>query len=109
MTLLSIITIVSGKKLSSSVLLFPTKYYEIHNDISPIKKYINDYSKNKVLDLLIYGATKGIIGAKKEIIDCLKSTGNTVEIMNTDSACRTWTVLLGEGRSVCAYLEINYD
>ena len=94
---------ISGKKITDTFILFPDKFEEIYSsDIGLIIKLIKLY-KNK-LDLIIYGSSIGIIN-KKNLLEKLKVISLPIEFMETSAACRTWSVLVSEGRSVGAIIE----
>ena len=95
---------ISGKKILPPILLFPTKYIQNGKNLEKIRTQIEKYSKKHTIDLIIYGNTNGLFLPDVRVQDCLKSLGIPLEIMNTEAACRTWSVLIGEGRSVCAYI-----
>ena len=72
---------------------------------SDIKNEIINYSNKHKIDLIIYGNSLGLESSKDLITKELNSLNIPLEIMNTDAACRTWTVLLSEGRCVCAFIK----
>ena len=63
------------------------------------------YSKErpKIALVLSGGGAKGI--AQIPTLQLLDSLNIPLEIMKTDAACRTWTVLVSEGRCVCAFIK----
>tara|TARA_B100000686_G_scaffold343860_1_gene425418 strand:+ start:3503 stop:3862 length:360 start_codon:yes stop_codon:yes gene_type:complete len=96
---------ISGKKVTDTLILYPDKFEEIEpGDISSIIKSINLY-KNK-LDLIIYGSLIEIEN-KNDIIKKLNINSLPIEFMQTSAACRTWTVLIGEGRAIGAIIETS--
>ncbi len=56
------------------------------------------------IDVLLVGLGAEISLISKEFRDTLEAVGIGVEPMNTPAACRTYNVLLGEGRRVAACL-----
>ena len=95
---------ISGKKISSSVILFPKIYFKTDNNISNIRDTIIQYSKKNKIDLIIYGTYEELNLSNNKITNNLGKIGFPIEIMSTGAACRTWSVLIGEGRKVCACL-----
>ena len=94
---------ISGKRVTDTFILYPDKFEEIESGgISLITKSINLY-KNK-LDLIIYGSSTGIKN-KNKIIKELNINSLPIEFMQTYAACRTWNVLIGEGRAVVAIIK----
>jgi len=93
---------VSGKKITDIFIIFPDKFEVMKSgDLNLIIKSIKLY-KNK-LDLIIYGTNMGI-DKKNELIKMIKVISLPIEFMETSAACRTWSVLIGEGRSVGAII-----
>ena len=98
---------ISGKKIFSPVLLFPDQYFPVKTSKFNIKNKIMDYDDRYKIDLIILGAPLGLLSPKDNLFTDLKSLHLPVEFMNTGAACRTWTVLIGEGRRVCAFLKTD--
>jgi len=96
---------ISGNKISNTILLLPDKYINI-----PI--FLNDKSKNIINsnllkykpDLILYGSLKGL-GYKSDMQSFLKESNIALEVMQIGPACRTWSVLIGDGRNICAVIE----
>lgn len=56
------------------------------------------------IDVLLLGTGKEIGHASPEFRKALEEAGIGVEVMNSPAACRTYNVLLGEGRRIAACL-----
>jgi uncharacterized protein len=56
------------------------------------------------IDVLLVGTGKEIAHADPAFRKALEEAGIGVEVMNTPAACRTYNVLLGEGRRIAACL-----
>ena len=96
----------SGKKIKTPILIFPDRYIAMKsNKKYNIKNEIINYSNKYQIDLIIYGNPLGLESSKDLITKELNSLNIPLEIMNTDAACRTWTVLVSEGRCVCAFIK----
>ena len=95
----------SGKKIKTPILIFPDRYIAIKSNKNNIKNEIINYSNKYKIDLIIYGNPLGLESSKDLITKDLNSLNIPLEIMNTDAACRTWTVLVSEGRCVCAFIK----
>jgi len=94
---------ISGQKIFNIIILYPDKYIEIKNrNFELIVKSLQSYKNN--LDLIIYGNSKGIDDSQN-ILDKLKPLLCPIEFMHTSAACRTWSVLISEGRSIGAIIE----
>lgn len=90
-----------------SVIILPNSIVECHLafdetfDASMIQPLIDAADQ---FDLLIVGCGEAFIAPPKELRPLLKSHGIILEWMDTGAACRTFNVLLGEGRSAAAAL-----
>lgn len=99
---------VSGTTYQTPIIVFPTQtsvwnvsanFTEVtENDFSPLTDMAND------LDVVLLGT-----GAHGEFFppalrQTLKDKGLSVESMDTGAACRTYNVLMAEGRRVAAAL-----
>lgn len=60
--------------------------------------------KNTNTEILIVGCGSTHIRVTKELQNAFRQVGISVEVMVTGAACRTYNVLLGEGRNVSAAL-----
>ncbi|WP_299659805.1 Mth938-like domain-containing protein [uncultured Ruegeria sp.] len=56
------------------------------------------------IDVLFIGTGKDLIHIPADLRDALEGAGLGVEIMNSPAACRTYNVLLSEGRRVALAL-----
>lgn len=57
-------------------------------------------------DVILLGTGRNLIFPPDELLEFVKQRGVGVEIMNTAAACRTYTVLISEGRKVLAALVV---
>ena len=55
-------------------------------------------------DVLLYGSGAEMAHAPKDFVTACEAVGIGVEVMASPSACRTYNVLLGEGRRVAVAL-----
>ena len=97
--------IISGKTISNSIILLSDKYI----DIGPVldvnsKDIINSNLSQYKPDLIVYGSVKGL-GYETDMHKFLKESNLPIEVMQIASACRTWSVLIGDGRNICAVIE----
>ena len=96
---------ISGNKISNTVLLLPDNYINIGNVLND--KFKNIINKNLLKykpDLIIYGSLKGL-GYESSMCSFLKTSNIALEVMQFGPACRTWSVLIGDGRNICAIIE----
>ena len=56
------------------------------------------------IDVLLLGMGPAIVPVPRAFRDALEAVGIGVEPMNSPAACRTYNVLLGEGRRIAAAL-----
>jgi len=96
---------ISGTRLSNTVLLLSNKYIDIgtsleNNIKNIIKKNLSTYKP----DIIIYGSLKGL-GYRSEMLSFIKTCNTPIEVMQIGPACRTWSVLIGDGRNICAIIE----
>ena len=96
---------ISGKNISNSVILLSDKYIDIGSTLDVNSKYIINLNLSQYKpDLIIYGSAKGL-GYETDMLKFLKDSKLPIEVMQIASACRTWSVLIGDGRNICAVIE----
>ena len=96
---------VSGNKIYKSVLLLSDKFIELGKTLDEDdKKIINQNINQSMPELIIYGSLKGL-GYDSDTLKFLKTLSIPIEQMQIGPACRTWSVLIGDGRSVSAIIE----
>ncbi len=105
---------VSGVSYSGPVLVFPdgTQAWEIGDGactatVSDLNQA--DFSvlldQSDALDVVLFGSGRVIEFLSPELRASLKAGGLQVEVMDSGAACRTYNVLMAEGRRVaCAVL-----
>jgi len=62
------------------------------------------FSSPDRIDLFILGSGSRLIFPQPQVHELFKAHGITLECMNTGAACRTYNILLSEGRDVAAGL-----
>lgn len=96
---------VSGNKIFSNLVLLPENFIELKIPLNDDGKLI---IKNNIQqldpELIIYGSLKGL-GHKSEMLSFLNMFDIPLEVMQIGPACRTWSVLIGDGRSIAAIIE----
>jgi uncharacterized protein len=96
---------ISGSIISNTVLLLSDKFIELGKIISEEHKLvIKDNIIQSEPELIIYGSIKGL-GYKSDMLKFLKSLSIPIEEMQIAPACRTWSVLIGDGRAISAIIE----
>ena len=98
---------ISGRSFTGSVLVLPTETLQLdaHAAIDldahlfePVAAFVPR------IELLLVGCGADVAHFDDAVFGALKSGGTAVEPMNTGAACRTFNVLLAEGRRVAAAL-----
>jgi uncharacterized protein len=96
---------VNGQDYTKSILLMADHLSEwpVHN--------ISQLQQSELLallelhpDVILIGTGDKLIFPPDELLQTIKSHGVGIEVMNTPAACRTYTVLIAEGRRVLAAL-----
>ena len=98
---------ISGAVYEGSVLVFPTetlrwevgRFDEIGSD-----SFRQLMERAGEIDLLLLGCGARMQLVSKTLREPLRAQGIVVEPMDTGAACRTYNVLIAEGRRVCAAL-----
>jgi uncharacterized protein len=98
---------VSGKQYNGSIMLIPRKTLAWQPPESPVTLtigYILPHLGNAVPPLFILGVGGAPMAPMNDLAASLKSAGIAMELMSTAAACRTWNVLMSEGRDAAAGL-----
>lgn len=100
---------VSGARVEGSVIVFPDRLFawgaaELAEVTATTLEAVSSAGKAGQVELLLLGT-----GARMSQIDRglrreLRAAGVVIEVMDTGAACRTYNVLLAEGRKVVAAL-----
>ncbi|PIR39277.1 MAG: hypothetical protein COV35_01815 [Alphaproteobacteria bacterium CG11_big_fil_rev_8_21_14_0_20_39_49] len=97
---------INDDEYNSSIILLPEEVLvwqvESHQDISV--NSFNDIISYDELEILLIGCGLEHKPLDRNITTRLQKNGVAVEIMTTGAACRTYNVLLAEGRKVAAAL-----
>jgi len=98
---------ISGAVYEGSVLVFPTETltWEIRDfqEVRPVS-FGRVLERAGDLDLLLLGCGPRMQLVSQTLREPLRAQGIVVEPMDTGAACRTYNVLIAEGRRVCAAL-----
>lgn len=98
---------VGGVRHTGSVLVFPgtTEAWPVGSaaniaaaDLAPV------LARAAEIELLLLGCGRFMVPLKAELRQQLRRAGIVVEAMDSGAACRTYNVLLAEGRQVAAAL-----
>ena len=99
---------ISGQSFEGGVLVFPedSQDWNVSGDVSALS--LDDFeaviARASDVDVVLFGS-----GAQMRFLDpalrnALKEKGVSVDVMDTGAACRTYNVLVAEGRRVAAAL-----
>lgn len=89
---------VDGKVIEGGVALLPNGAQPWSGDAAPFLAIADD------IDVLFFGTGGEIANPPEDLIAELEAADIGVEIMSSPSACRTYNVLLSEGRRIAAAL-----
>ncbi len=102
---------VSGSSYEHAIIVTPEKTltWDIGGVSDVSKLHFKHFSylteRSNEIDVLLLGCGKNMVFMPKELKLNLKSAGLSVDIMDTGAACRTYNILMSEGRRVaCALL-----
>lgn len=96
---------VNGESLKGNLIILPSKVYSWDiSDISMIDmKSLEVLTTQEVaIDILLVGCGNRMVLLPFELRQALKQNGIVADAMDTGAACRTYNVLLAEGRNVAA-------
>lgn len=99
---------ISGQRFSGSVFVMPRKS-KLWTPTAPEKlsaSAILDLMPEIVPPLLLLGVGAAPLFPLESLADDLKKNGIALELMSTAAACRTWNVLISEGRNAAAALYV---
>ena len=97
---------ISGNRFSGSVFVTP-RHTGLWSPCAPenlTASAIIDLAPRKVPPLLLLGVGTAPLNPLQRLADDLSQQGIALELMSTPAACRTWNVLISEGRNAAAAL-----
>lgn len=96
---------ISGKDYNGAVIVMPERTFAwpVSTDLSlssfdVLKPYAHE------LDVVLLGTGAGQMFIQPALRQELKAQGLNIDVMNTGAACRTYNVLMAEGRRLAAAL-----
>jgi len=102
---------INGEEYTSHILITATQVLENWCDGDPASLNVSHFEPLLTVDdaqdrpeIVLLGTGENHIFPDMALLAELKSRGLAVEVMNTRAACRTYSVLMGEHRSVAAAL-----
>lgn len=99
---------VSGSAYSGAVFVLPeeTTPWDFDGDPASLSEEDFDFLADKAddIDVILLGCGKATIFLSPNLKLALKTKGLNVDVMDSGAACRTYNVLMAEGRRVAAAL-----
>jgi uncharacterized protein len=98
--------VIGGEAIRGSVLVFPARalpWPVVSADRIAIET-LGPIAEDGAVDLLLVGCGPRAAAIDGAVRDHLRRAGTILEAMDTGAACRTYNVLVGEGRRVAAAL-----
>jgi uncharacterized protein len=97
---------IAGVTFTGPVLVFPDRTLDW--DVADIARLtpeaLRPAADHGGIEILLIGTGRSMKPVPRPVRDALRQLGITVDAMDTGAACRTYSVLLGEGRRVAAGL-----
>src|SRR5262245_47874325 len=100
---------VSGQSMDGSILVFPDR--TLSWPLAAIEEFdetrlapVIEAGRAGEVDLLLIGCGAHMAMVPPRLRQMLREAGVIAEAMDTGAACRTYNVLMAEGRRVCAVL-----
>ena len=97
---------ISGQRFAGAVFVMP-RHSKLWSPAAPetlTYSAIIDLMPEKVPPLLLLGVGGAPLFPLQNLAEDLKQQGIALELMSTAAACRTWNVLISEGRNAAAAL-----
>lgn len=100
---------ISGRRVEGSVIVFPDKVVSwataAMNDMNAGSlDPVSAAGRTGAVELLLVGTGKRMTQVDRTLRQALRADGVVIEVMDTGAACRTYNVLMAEGRRVAAAL-----
>jgi uncharacterized protein len=100
---------ISGRRVEGSVIVFPGKVIawsvSAAGEISAGSlEAVSAAGKAGTIELLLVGTGARMAQIDRTLRQSLRGDGVVIEVMDTGAACRTYNVLMAEGRRVAAAL-----
>lgn len=96
---------ISGQRLEGSVIVFPDRVIAWAGDLSMGNlQDVTNAGQAGSVELLLIGTGARMTQVDRALRQALRAAGVVIEPMDTGAACRTYNVLMAEGRRVAAAL-----
>ena len=94
--------LINGKRVQGSIYLYQAKYGSWDEQKS-LEEIIEQFIIKP--EIILIGQGRGCFKPSRTLQAQLSLIGVAVDFMDTPSACRTYNILLAEGREVCVFLK----
>ena len=96
---------ISGRRIEGSVIVFPDKVIAWAGDLNASNlQEVSKAGRAGSVELLLIGTGARMTQIDRTLRQALRADGVVIEPMDTGAACRTYNVLMAEGRRVAAAL-----
>jgi uncharacterized protein len=100
---------ISGQRVEGSVIVFPDKVVgwptsTIGGMSAGNLELVSEAGRAGAVELLLVGTGARMTQIDRTLRQALRADGVVIEVMDTGAACRTYNVLMAEGRRVAAAL-----
>jgi uncharacterized protein len=100
---------ISGQRVEGSVIVFPDKVVAwpiaVPSELSAGNlESVGAAGRAGTVELLLIGTGTRMAQVERGLRQALRAQGIVIEVMDTGAACRTYNVLMAEGRRVAAAL-----
>ena len=100
---------ISGQRVEGSVIVFPDRVAgwavaSANEMTTATLEAVSAAGRAGSVDLLLIGTGTRMAQISKGLRQALRADGVVIEVMDTGAACRTYNVLMAEGRRVAAAL-----
>jgi len=98
---------IAGERIEGSVILFPERFaaWPVTSMAELTAESLGEIvAAARDVDLLVLGSGSQPPLVKQPVRDALKAHGIVIDAMDTGAACRTFNILLTEGRAAAAAL-----
>ncbi|MCI5050364.1 MAG: Mth938-like domain-containing protein [Rickettsiales bacterium] len=101
---------IAGERCEGAVLVLPEKVIPwpdvpAEGDSPALEHMELALNRADEIEILLYGSGTHMVFLPPIIRETLRASGMAVDVMDTGAACRTFNILLNEGRRVAALLQ----
>jgi uncharacterized protein len=97
---------INGFRYNGNIAVLPTEVLPEWTTASLATLRVEDfaYIAAQKIDIVLLGTGPRLVFPPRQLMRPLYETGRGVEVMDTPAACRTFNILVSEGRNVGAFL-----